>query len=143
MLVQQLHRTGFTGEKSAFQPEDFEEVRSQSLHHVHGHLRGGAILTSVTRAAALLTTRSVADHVHRVHASIGQILALSEGPGRRRGAEQTSLGLFRAGSQARRGGEVVSVQVVRVVQGESVVGALLHMVVAPAEHVGGRRGGSR
>lgn len=118
------------------------EVRSQFLHHVHGHLRGGAILTSITGAAALLATGGVADHVHSVHASIGQVLALSKGPGRRRGAEQTSLGLLRAGGQARRGGEVVSVQVVRVVQGESIVGALLHVVVAPAEHVGGGRGGS-
>lgn len=99
-------------------------------------------MTSITGAATLLATGSVADHVHSVHASIGQVLALSEGPGRRRGAEQTSLGLFRAGSQARRGGEVVSVQVVRVVQGESIVGALLHVVVAPAEHVSGGRGGS-
>lgn len=119
-----------------------DEVNSQLLHHVHGHLRGGAILTSITGAAALLATSSVADHVHSVHASIGQVLALSECPGRRRRAEQTSLGLFGAGGQARRGGEVVSIQVVRVVQGESVVGALLHMVVAPAEHVGRGRGGS-
>lgn len=112
------------------------EVRCQFLHHVHRHLRGGAILPSVTGAAALLAAGGVADHVHSVHAPIGQVLALGKGPGRRRGAEQTSLGLLGAGGQARRGGEVVSVQVVRVVQGESVVGALLHMVVAPAEHVG-------
>lgn len=111
------------------------------LHHVHGHLRGGAVLTSVTGAAALLATGRVADHVHRVHASVRKVLALGEGAGGRRGAEQTSLRLLGAGGQARRGGEVVSVQVVGVVQGESVVGALLHVVVAPAEHVGGRRGG--
>lgn len=132
---------------SALQLEDFRnvedcEVRSHLLHHVHGHLRGGAILTPVTGAAALLAAGSVADHVHSVHATVGQVLALGEGPRRRRGAKQPSLGLFRAGGQARGGGEVVSVQVVRVVQGEGVVGALLHVVVAPAEHVGGGRGGS-
>lgn len=116
--------------------------RRTLLHHVHGHLRGGAILASVTRAAALLATCRVADHVHSVHTSIGQVLALREGSSRRGGAEQTSLRLFRAGGQARGGGEVVSVQVVGVVQGERVVGALLH-VVASAEHVGRRGGGSR
>lgn len=110
---------------------------------MHGHLRRGAILTTITGAAALLTTGGVADHMHSVHASVGKVLALSEGPSRRRGAEQTSLGLLWAGGQARRSGKVVSVQVVRVVQGESIVGALLHMVVAPTEHVGRGRGGSR
>lgn len=137
--VQHQHQTGFMDERFAFQLKDFrntEDCESQFLHHVHRHLRGGAILTSIAGAAALLATTGVANHVHSVHASIGQVLALSEGPSRRRGAEQTSLRLLGAGGQARRGGEVVSVQVVRVVQGESVVGALLHMVVAPAEHVG-------
>lgn len=116
--------------------------RRTLLHHVHGHLRGGAVLASVTRAAALLAACRVADHVHSVHTSIGQVLALREGSRRRGGAEQTSLRLFRAGGQAGGGGEVVSVQVVGVVQGERVVGALLH-VVASAEHVGRRGGGAR
>lgn len=117
---------------------------SQFLHHVHGHLRGGgAILTSITGAGTLLARVGVAtDHVHTVHTSIGQVLALGEGPARRGGAEQTPLGFLRAGSQAGGGGEVVSVQVVGVVQGEGVIGALLHMVVAPTEHVGGGRGGA-
>lgn len=109
---------------------------------MHGHLRGGAVLTAVTGAAALLAAGAVADHVHGVHASVGQVLALGEGPGGRGGAQQPSLGLLGAGGQAGGGGEVVSVQVVRVVQGEGVVGALLHVVVAPAEHVGGGGGGA-
>lgn len=109
---------------------------------MHGHLRGGAILASVARAAALLAACRVADHVHRVHISVGQVLALGEGSSRRGGAEQTSLGLLGAGGQARGAGEVVSVQVVGVVQGKCIVGALLH-VVASAEHVGRGRGGSR
>lgn len=113
------------------------------LHHVHGHLRGGAILTSITGAAALLAAPGVADHVHRVHASIGQILALSKGSSRIRGAQQPTLRLLGASGQARRGGEVVSIQVVGVVEGESIVGALLHMVVASTEHVSRRRRGSR
>lgn len=109
---------------------------------MHGHLRRGAVLTAVTGAAALLAAAGVADHVHGVHASVGQVLALGEGPGGGGGAQQASLGLLGAGGQAGGGGEVVSVQVVRVVQGESVVGALLHVVVAPAEHVGGGGGGA-
>lgn len=139
--------TGFIDYRFAFQLKDFGnmedcEGRSLFLHHVHWHLRGGTILTAITGAAALLAAGGVADHVHSVHASIGQVLALSESPGRSGGAEQPSLGLLGAGGQARRGGEVVSVQVVRVVQGESIIGALLHVVVAPAEHVSGGRWGS-
>lgn len=118
------------------------KVGSEFLHHVHGHLRRGAILTSVTRAAALLATGGVADHVHGVHASVGQVLALGEWPCRSGGAEQTALGFLGAGGQARRSGEVISVQIVRVVEGESVVGALLHVVVASTKHVGRGRGGS-
>jgi len=113
---------------------------------VHGHLRGGAVLASVAGAAALLAAAGVADHVHRVHAPVGQVLALAEGAGGRRGAEEAPLRLLGAGGQPGGGGEVVPVQVVGVVQGEGVVGALLHVVVAAAaEHVGGggarRRGG--
>lgn len=131
----------------AFEIKDFRkmgpcEVGSEFLHHVHGHLRRGAILTSVTRAAALLAAGGVADHVHGVHASIGQVLALSECPCWSRGAEQPPLGLLRAGSQARGSGEVVSVQIVRVVEGESIVGSLLHVVVASTKHMGRGRGGS-
>lgn len=118
------------------------ELGSQLLHHVHGHLRGGAVLSSVAGRAALLAAARVADHVHRVHATIGEILALGEGAGGGRGAQQASLRLLGAGGQARRGGEVVSVEVVGVVQGEGVVRALLHVVVAAAEHVGGGGGGS-
>lgn len=114
----------------------------QFLHHVHGHLRGGAVLASVAGGAALLAAGGIADHVHRVHASVGQVLALGEGPGGGGGAEQASLRLLGAGGQAGGGWEVVSIQVIGVVQGESVVGALLHVVVAAAEHVGGGRGRS-
>lgn len=117
------------------------ELGSQPLHHVHGHLRGGAVLSSVARGAALLAAARVADHVHRVHAPVGEVLALGEGAGGGRGAQQAPLGLLGAGGQARGGGEVVSVEVVGVVQGEGVVRALLHVVVAAAEHVGGGGGG--
>lgn len=60
----------------AFEIKDFRnvepcEVGSEVLHHVHGHLRRGAILTSITRAATLLAAGGVADHMHGVHASIG------------------------------------------------------------------------
>lgn len=99
-------------------------------------------MTSITGAAALLAAAGVSDHVHRVHASIGQILALSKGSSRSSGAQQPTLGLLGAGTQVRRGGEVVSIQVVGVVEGESIVRALLHMVVASTEHVSRRRRGS-
>lgn len=110
------------------------------LHHVHGHLRGGAVLSSVAGGAALLAAARVANHVHRVHAPVGEVLALGEGAGGGRGAQQAPLRLLGAGGQARGGGEVVSVEVVGVVQGEGVVRALLHVVVAAAEHVGGGGG---
>ena len=114
---------------------------------MHGHLGGGggAVLPAVAAGAALLAGGEVAagDHVHGVHAAVGQVLPFGECPAGGGGAEQASLGLLRAGRQAGRGGEVVSVEVVGVVQRESVVRALLHVVMAAAEHVGGGRGGAR
>lgn len=142
LVAPTLHPNGYRTAVGVCSGRRRRRRRRTLLHHVHGHLRGGAILASVARTAgALLATRGVADHVHGVHISVGQVLALGKGSGGGGGAEQASLGLLGAGGQAGGGGEVVSVQVVGVVQGEGVVGALLH-VVAPAEHVGGGRGGS-
>lgn len=111
-------------------------------NHVHGHLSGGAILAAITAAGPLLAAGGVADHVHTVHAAVRQILAFSERSSRGGGAEQATLRLLWAGCQARRGREVVSVQVVRIVKGKGVVCALLHVMMAPSEHVGRGRGGA-
>lgn len=41
------------------------------LNHVHRHLRGGAILATITGCGHLLATAGISYHVHAVHAATG------------------------------------------------------------------------
>lgn len=49
---------------------------------MHGHLSGGAVLAAITAAGPLLAAGGVANHVHTIHAAVGQVLAFGERSGR-------------------------------------------------------------
>lgn len=107
------------------------------LNHVHRHLRGGAILATITGCGHLLATAGISYHGHAVHAATGQVLTLSKGPSRR-WAQQAGLRFLWVGGQSWRSWEVVSIEVVWIVHGKGIVWALLHVVMTPGKHV--RRG---
>ena len=51
--------------------EQVSEEGAPVLHHMHRHLRGGAILAAITGGATLLAWVGIADHMHALHASVG------------------------------------------------------------------------